>query len=715
MPIQSNRLLGQACALAAFGLLAACGGSHGDAPRISDGGGDGGNEALVATPKTALTLEQAPSCSVFEDYVSDSLADLVLDVGLVPCPGCFGFLTETLEPGGVTDTASAAGFSDFTGTNNQEAGVDELDQIEADANGNFYLIDGDHLVVANGLPPADLREIANLAIDSGSKAEGLLLDDDNDRLVVALSQQYGYTLSDPTFAPPDPYYPVTELLFVDVANPANPVVDRRLKIEGYRLAMRRIGSRVHLVSHWIPLLPTPIAEDPVLADLVQRYQDEKSSNSGDADQTADEIRARIATLVATTQVDEVLPGLMLQDGAQGYVDISASDCTDVALPEVSLRLALTSVTSVDSDGTDADSLTFVNDSWNVYASADHLYLSQLSSGWWWRDRQRQQTAIYKIGIGPASPQYLATGLVDGWAGSTFQFGEHDGFLRVVTSRAEFDPAVDAWRRDNNLYVLGDDNAGSLDVVGAVEGFGANESIFATRFLGDRAFVVTFRQIDPLFAFDLSIPQDPRLVGEVEIPGASTYIHPLDDTHLLTIAFDGGNNTLSGGFQLQIFDVQNLDDPRLVHRYAPTLDADGFAWTQATYDHLAFNYFPAAGTVTVPLQYYASSYDQQFSGFIAFSVSATDGFAELGRIDHSDLARETYCVDSTGSVPPACSDGRYLEAANPRRSVSALYAGDTYIYTLSNVGMKVSNAADFGNAVGVLRLPYRNEYPWVIAY
>ena len=136
-------------------------------------------------------------------------------------------------------------------------------------------------------------------------------------------------------------------------------------------------------------------------------------------------------------------------------------------------------------------------------------------------------------------------------------------------------------------------------------------------------------------------------------------------------------------------------------------------TSALWDHLAFNYFPSGGTLTVPVQYYATSLAEHFSGFAAFSVAVTDGFAELGRLDHSDLARIAHCSNSSGTVPPYCTSGIYLRAANPRRSVSASYSGETYIYTLSDVGMKVSAAKDFAAPLAVLPLPYGDD-PWFVA-
>ena len=224
--------------------------------------------------------------------------------------------------------------------------------------------------------------------------------------------------------------------------------------------------------------------------------------------------------------------------------------------------------------------------------------------------------------------------------------------------------------------------------------------------------MTFRQIDPLFTFDLSDPRNPRLAGEVELPGVSTYIHPLESDYLLTIGIDGDDTGLNGQIQLQIFDVQKLDDPQLVHSYVPKFDVDGFAWTSALYDPHAFNFFDTAGVLTIPLQYRASRLADHFSGFVAFKVDTLAGFTELGRLDHSDLARREYCPDpSLGVSLIICDAGYYLESANPSRSVSAIFDERTYIYTLSDVGMKVSAAQDFSDPVAVLPLPFPNQYWW----
>ncbi|NNJ96314.1 MAG: hypothetical protein HKP12_04070 [Gammaproteobacteria bacterium] len=674
---------------------------------------------LITTPTAQLALQSNTSCEALREYVVDTITDRYI-AGAYPipiCPDCRTVeedivLEDAVPTSAPTDASTdSATFDDFTQTNSQEAGVDELDLVETDVNGNFYLVDGTTLVIANGLPPENLREIAAIGLTDTGYAHGLLLDASRQRLVVVMS---GSIAAYPELASVSQDYwspPSVELFFVDVSDPTNPVVDKQLLLEGYQIAARRIDSRVHLVSHFTPVTPAILYTDAELLDLLERYRDAVASNAGELALLEQQLRERIDELLLQIDINELLPQLWQKQAGGEYVSIPNPSC-DVNRPDVSVYLALTSITSVDSDGANVNNLIVVNNAWNVYASENNLYLIQPSSGWWWDPWQREQTAIYKFMIGAGAAEYRAMGVVDGSAWSSFQFSEFKDYLRVATTRNEYDPATDVWTQDNHLFVLAGNLAGTLDIVGGVNGFGVDERIFSARFLGDRGFVVTFRQIDPLFAFDLSDPNNPQLVGELEIPGVSTYIHPLDDNHLLTIGFSGDMLGLNPGFQLQIFNVQDLASPEQVHEFTPDFGADGFAWTSAMYDHLAFNYFDAAKVLTIPVQHYAYSLDQHLSGFAAFSVDVEAGFTELGRLDHSDLARDIYCTDplaaTDGSV---CEYGLYLEAANPLRSVSALVDDQTYIYTFSNVGIKASNANDFGTALSDLPLDYPYFYWW----
>lgn len=668
---------------------------------------------LQPTPVDKLIPRQKSSCDQVRDYVSTSLADNYLLDGVSRyCIACLASTdgSQALDSATSSDSVSSAGFFEsVTGTNNQEAGVDELDAVATSEAGVFYTLDGRHLVIAQGLPPAELREIASLNFGEDVYPEGLLFDADNQRLVVAAT---GFSPFEPIsfdnlIAPAS--YPTTELFFVDVQDPSNPVIDGRLMLDGFRLAVRKIDDRVHLVSHFTPAIPPEILASDQLWAWIEEYRALAEDDSA-RDSLEGDIRGLIDDIFADTDGRSFVPSVRLQQGAGELVDVTNADCSDVAIPDVSLSYALTTVLSINTDSSSLGTLSLVNNSWNVYASTNTLYLMQPSGGWWFDPLQKQETAIFGVDIGDTDPAFRALGVVDGWADNSFQLSEYDGHLRVVTNRSEFDPREDAWFTDNNLYVLRDNGAGRLSTVGEVLAFGPEETIFSARFLGDRGYVVTFRQIDPLFTFDLSDPADPKLMGELEITGVSTYIHPLPNNHLLTVGLNGDDTGLDGQIQLQIFDVDDLSTPQRVHSWVPQFDAPGLVWSTALYDHLAFNYFDQSNVLTIPLTYWADELDQHFSGFAAFRVDVETGFQELGRLDHSDLARADYC-DGDALGTDVCSDGVYLEAAFPRRAVTGLYEGATYIYTLSDVGIKVSLDSDFSNPIAVLPLSYDNDYWW----
>jgi beta propeller domain-containing protein len=228
--------------------------------------------------------------------------------------------------------------------------------------------------------------------------------------------------------------------------------------------------------------------------------------------------------------------------------------------------------------------------------------------------------------------------------------------------------------------------GRLRVVGSLTGLAPGERIFSARFEGPRGYVVTFRQIDPLFTLDLSDPARPRAVGELKIPGFSTYLHPLDADHLLAIGrevVDRPQGPVVAGLALQVFDVSDLADPRLVHKHV--LGAAGSS-SDALYDHKAFNYFAARATLGIPYSDWSGPGRAFRSSLELFRVTTAGGIAPLGSVDHSDL------------VAPGALSG-YGWTPYVRRSVMI----DDFVYSISSGGLKVSAAGDF-RSLAVLPFP-----------
>jgi len=184
---------------------------------------------------------------------------------------------------------------------------------------------------------------------------------------------------------------------------------------------------------------------------------------------------------------------------------------------------------------------------------------------------------------------------------------------------------------SHVFVLGQQGA-SLGVQGDVGDLAPNEQIYSARFVGDRGYVVTFRQVDPLFVIDLAVPTAPRVAAELKIPGFSEYMHPIDDGHLLTIGQDATLDGQVTGLALQIFDVTDATQPALVHKHVYSNQESGYS--EALYNHKAFTYDERLGMLAFPFTGWNTFDGSMRSSLELFRVSLTDGFASLGSVDHS---------------------------------------------------------------------------------
>jgi hypothetical protein len=184
------------------------------------------------------------------------------------------------------------------------------------------------------------------------------------------------------------------------------------------------------------------------------------------------------------------------------------------------------------------------------------------------------------------------------------------------------------------------------VAGEIDHIAPTEDIRSVRFNQDTVFIVTFKKTDPLFAFDFSDPEKPVLKGELKIPGYSTYMHLMDETHLLTIGYDAddqGDFAWFQGIMLQIFDISDLTQLELVHK--EVIGTRG-STSEAATNHLAFNYFGPKNLLALPMVVCegnsgGGSYGDMmtFSGLMVYRVTADDGFDYLGGISHEEPETE----------------------------------------------------------------------------
>jgi len=300
----------------------------------------------------------------------------------------------------------------------------------------------------------------------------------------------------------------------------------------------------------------------------------------------------------------------------------------------------------------------------------------------------QQTVIHKIAIDSGNISYLTKGEVPGMILNQFSMDEYKDTFRIATTR-------DArWRRFegdterepvSNLYIL-DEN---LDRLGAVEGLAKGERIYSVRFMGERAYLVTFEQIDPLFVLDLSDPRNPQTLGELKIPGFSNYLHPYDEHHLIGLGqdttVDEHGQVRTKGVKLSLFDVRDVNSPKEVDVY--TLGEQGSS-SIAEHDHRAFLFSKDRNLLVVPVSLMEKRpspdgtrvYSQfTFSGSVVFALDE-EGFDLRGRIDHSD----------GGSAATSDYWGGYGYYDNTVRR--NFYIEDT-LYTFSNRYLKMHTIED----------------------
>ena len=336
----------------------------------------------------------------------------------------------------------------------------------------------------------------------------------------------------------------------------------------------------------------------------------------------------------------------------------------------------------------------------VYSGHESMILAQADYSAWWRawygdeDTVSDRTLLHRFTLeADGSTAYDGSGMVPGTVIDQFSIDERDGVVRVATTETTWT----AWREDREwtppttknrvLTLEGGDNG--LYVVGQTPPLAEGERIFSARFMGDRAYVVTFEQVDPLWVVDISDAHDLNVLGELHIPGFSNYMHPLDENHLLTIGRDGDEDGTVRGLALQIFDVSDEMNPALAHKIT---FADRWGYSEAAWDHKAFTFYDHLGLLAFPYLSWGSDWDSYHSSLEVFSVDAETGFEPVGSIDHTDLLDGICGTEGDWSC-------RYY-GLNVRRGVFI----EDYVYSISNGGVKVNHVDDMYTEVATVRLP-----------
>jgi hypothetical protein len=397
---------------------------------------------------------------------------------------------------------------------------------------------------------------------------------------------------------------------VDVSNPAAPRTVRKLRMDGRYLNARMTGSVARVM----------VTSTPRVFELPR-----PGPPAGQAPEV-DDGGATLRAAIERSGPADWIPSYTLEGGGQTATR-AAVDCQAVRRPPEFSGLDVLTILTVDLsrgvEPVDSDGLMAAGET--VYASPSGLYLASQGVPTQPRPEAAASTAIHKFDVSSTTAtEYRASGEVQGSLLNQFSLSEHAGNLRVATT---VDPTGgDPAGRSQSFVTVLAERAGALAQAGRVGGLGRGERVFAVRFIGDTGYVVTFRQVDPLYTLDLSQPARPRVLGDLKIRGYSSYLHPVGPDLLLGVGQDATGQGMVQGTQVSLFDVSNLAAPRRVARRALGTGAS----SEAEFDHHAFLYWPATRLAVLPLSQSASEGGQSFSGALGLRVAAA-GLGEVGRV------------------------------------------------------------------------------------
>ncbi|NUP47129.1 MAG: benzoate transporter [Catenulispora sp.] len=563
---------------------------------------------------------------------------------------------------------------DHSTTNTAEAGVDEPDTVKTDGKIIVTVSRGALHIVST----SDKRMVGSLQLPGtafsrayypGAQGDDQLLMAGDRVLVMSRApvgdilpydgSEGGVTSDGAVQAPgsrPVTSGPQTQFTLVDISDPTRPQTVSTLRFTGAFVDARMTGTVVRAVTRSNPVLPPT------------------GSGTGWLPQYT--LQSHIGGL----------------GGAQSVTD-GTVDCASVRHPDVYSGTALVSLETFDlgapagrySLGT-GNPVSVVADGQTVYATGSSLYIANdlhtyqsvplIRPGLLMRGSQAapsdayqrpvSRTEVYKFDIsGTAAPRPVGSGTVPGWLLNQYSLSEYQGNLRIATTTGAYQDHADA-TSSSAVYVLAP-RGDTLARIGAVTGLGQGEKIYSVRFAGPVGYVVTFRQMDPLFVIDLRDPAHPKTAGQVELTGYSSYLHPVDDKTLIGLGQASSATGRRLGTQVSLFDVSDPSAPRLTARYElPD------AYSGAEGDPHAFLYWKPTGMLVVPVSQGSDGFAGSASGALVLRVG--DGrITEEGLVKHAGRDGGS----TFGPIPGV------------EQITRSLVANDT-LWTVSGAGLLASN-------------------------
>lgn len=505
-------------------------------------------------------------------------------------------------------SGNSGGEANYSETNNQVEGVDEADLVKTDGEYIYSIMNG-QVVITDIKNPKSMVKMSEIPASEDFYPSQLFLHEDT--LIILGDHHIPYDYSDVSEEPTDkmmiaPFSNSTNVRFYDVSNPQKPAMIREIGAEGYLNGARKTDNMLYFVTNVSP-------------------------NFWALEQ-GDDVELR--PYIFDSEIDE---------------KATPMDLSNISILPGSLEGTYSIITAMDLDNpteSKVETKGYLGGSQSMYMTKESLYLtapiylpidqnSQNNRTMMWNP-SASNTEIFKFELDGTNISFASSGEVDGMLLNQFSMDEHEGYFRVVTTKGF------AWDEEtpseNNLYIL---DAG-MKQVGAIEGLAEGERIYSARFMGDKAYMVTFKETDPLFVLDVSTPTKPKVLGELKIPGFSNYLHPLDENHLIGFGYDTKSipgekgqppRIVTGGMKISLFDVTDFNNPK--EQDIEIIGEQG-TYSSLQYDHKSLFQHRAKGLYGFPVTLYEGMNKEGYGEFagegaLMYEISAENGIQEVANL------------------------------------------------------------------------------------
>jgi len=548
---------------------------------------------------------------------------------------------------------------DYSKTNIQVEGVDEPDIVKTDGT-YLYVLANSKIYIIKAYPAEDAVILSITNFENIDVSNFFI---NKDRLIV-FSNSYRYPIE---YDLEEDYYryrngmSTTLIKIYDISDKENPTLDKDIELDGYYFNARMIGNFVYIITTQYSWDVYCVSDDNV-----------------------------------TLNIPEIkIDGFVNKVPANCIYYVNSSNKVDT----------FTNIISIDIFSGEVNQKSYLmGSSQNMYVSNHNIFITNLEYNYYeispinrlsvWNSYM-SKTIINKISIKNGEISHIAQGVVPGTILNQFSMDEHNGYFRVATTIGQ------VWNTEqpstNNIYVL-DEN---LERVSELEGIAPGETIYSARFMGDRAYLVTFKKIDPFFTIDLSDPYNPQILGKLKIPGYSDYLHPYDENHIIGI----GKDTVEPqeeyswtrdfawyqGIKIALFDVSDFKNPKEVSK---VIIGDRGTDSPVLYDHKAFLFNREKELLVIPVRvceisdeikaqndgYTGSIYgDFKFQGAYVYKLSLENGFDLKDKITHIDDIKD--------------KENYWYRWSYPSYITRSLYI-DNVLFTISNSMIKLNSLDDF---------------------